>query len=246
MNLTSEIPSSSVEHRRDFHLQPPVVAASAQDLAQVLRTCGPIPSAAAFLGMALDGLPVLLNLRDPSPGPLLITGDADCDKRRLLQVMARSIDLIHPSGEVTFAVLTDHLREWEALGLSGACEGVLPFEHPLTAGYVRSVAQITRSGRSHARYLLLLIDDLETLAACRGLHEDIHWILETGLSQFVWPIAALTTPHSAALSDWVRHFDTVLCGRSPSSGLAPTHAQAPQFAMLSDNDWLPFWVPEPI
>ena len=41
-------------------------------LSEVLAEFGPMPEEAMFLGVASDGLPVLLNLHDPVPGPILI------------------------------------------------------------------------------------------------------------------------------------------------------------------------------
>ncbi len=227
------------------------------DLAQVLRACGPIPRGAAFLGVALDGLPVLLNLRDAAPGPILLVGDPGCGKRRLLQVIARAADFIHPVGEVSHVVLTDHAREWEAYALSSNCEGILPFHHPLTLNYIRSLADMARTSASLGRYLLLIIDGLEALANDRDLAPDMHWLLQAGLSQFIWPIASINTPGRRGLAEWIKPFHTVLCGRSSTAGYSLLDPQTtsrpslpatgePQFALLTGNDWLPFWVPEPL
>lgn len=261
MTMMSETPLGDLDKRTRFRLDPERVAtrsaAPDSDLADVLRSCGPIPSATAFIGVARDGLPVLLNLRDPAPGPLLIVGDHGCGKRRLLQVMARSVDLLQSAGDVRFAVLTDHTDEWEALGLSSNCEGVLPFHHPLTKGYVDSLAQMARSGTSMGRYLLLIIDGLEALSTDRDLATQMHWLLETGPAQSIWPIASVDTLQAPGLADWLNPFRTILCSRASSDqALAPGPAGAlesprleiptSQFALLSGNGWLPFWVPEPL
>ncbi len=221
------------------------------DLFQALRQCGPIPPAAAFLGLALDGLPVLLNLRDPSPGSLLIVGDLGSGKRRLLQVVARAADFLEPAGDVRFAVLTDHLREWEALAQSHNCEGVLPFRHPLTTYYIRSL--MDAASPTPASYLLLLVDGLEGLVADPDLKDDMLSLLRDDPTRSIWPIVAVTTPRTPELASWLQPFRTVLCGRSnerPSmltnSSSLPVLNAGTQFALLSGNDWLPFWVPEPI
>ena len=44
-------------------------------LNEVLADYGPMPYEALFLGVASDDLPVLLNLHDPVPGPILIAAD---------------------------------------------------------------------------------------------------------------------------------------------------------------------------
>ena len=224
------------------------------DLEAVLRQCGPIPRGAALLGVALDGLPVLLNLRDPAPGPLLVVGDRGSGKRRLLQVMARSADLVQPVGEVTYVVLTDRPGEWEALAQSPNCEGVLPFHHPLTARYISSLAAAVRQGSGHQGFLMVIVDGLETLSGDSETRYDMRWFLENGPRHSVWPVVSLTTSRAPALADWIKLFDTVLCGRSSAplpiaDGRQPPFSGAgrrAEFALLSGNRWLPFWVPEPL
>ena len=232
-------------------------ASSVSDLAAVLHECGPIPRTAAFLGVALDGLPILLNLQDPTPGPLLIVGDPASGKRRLLQVVARAADLAHPTGGIRHAVMTDQPRDWEAFGLSASCEGILPFHHPLTRRYVASLAESARAARSPRRHLLLLVDGLEALAADPEIRTDMFWLLENGPFNSIWPIVAVTTPRTSALAEWLKPFRTVLCGRNsgvpsqleagkPAFDGSRTLTSGAQFALLTGDEWLPFWVPEPL
>src|SRR5689334_6989403 len=75
-------------------------------LSNVLTEFSPLPQAALFLGVANDGLPVLLNLLDPVPGPLLIVGDSESGKTRLLQVIARGVEKAQTSPNIKFVVLT--------------------------------------------------------------------------------------------------------------------------------------------
>ena len=77
-------------------LQPEIEAAqqakpvpAAPSLADSLSELGPMPREALLLGLASDGLPVLLNLHDPHPGPLLIAADPGTGKTALLQLIAR-------------------------------------------------------------------------------------------------------------------------------------------------------------
>ena len=78
-------------------LQPEIEAAqqakpmpAAPSLVDSLSELGPMPREALLLGLASDGLPVLLNLHDPHPGPLLITADPGTGKTALLQLIAHA------------------------------------------------------------------------------------------------------------------------------------------------------------
>ncbi len=88
---------------------------AAPPLTQVLAEIGPLPREALFLGMAYDGLPVLLNLHDPIPGPMLITSDAGAGKTAFLQGIARSAMQSHKSTDVQYAVITNHTDEWDGI-----------------------------------------------------------------------------------------------------------------------------------
>lgn len=260
MNLTHEVPPSDLDAHASPSTplprqpRPDLPRLRHPDLETVVRQCGPIPRGAALLGVALDGLPVLLNLRDPAPGPLLVVGDRGSGKRRLLQVMARSADLVQPAGEVTYVVLTDRPAEWEALAHSPNCEGILPFHHPLTSRYISSLAATVRQGSKQPGFLMVIIDGLETLSGDSETRYDMRWFLENGPRHSVWPVVSLTTSRAPALADWIKLFDTVLCGRS-STPLPSVEAKQPpfsgaarraEFALLTGNQWLPFWVPEPL
>src|SRR5687767_15840997 len=65
----------------------------APTLSDVLAGIGPLPREALLMGVASDGLPVLLNLRDPLPGPILVVGDAGVGKTIFLQTMAQSVQI---------------------------------------------------------------------------------------------------------------------------------------------------------
>ena len=74
-------------------------------LSTILADITPLPDEALFLGLAEDGLPVLLNLYDPIPGPILIVGDQACGKTALLQTIARAVELLHSPSDVQYCIV---------------------------------------------------------------------------------------------------------------------------------------------
>jgi len=81
---------------------------AAPSLSTVLAEMGPLPHQSLFLGVASDGLPVLLNLHDPQPGPMLVAGDAGSGKTAFLQTLAHSVEQTHQSNDVQFGVITNY------------------------------------------------------------------------------------------------------------------------------------------
>src|SRR5215213_4254218 len=87
----------------------------APNLGGVLAEIGPLPRGALFLGIASDGLPVLLNLHDPLPGPMLVVGDAGAGKTAFLQFIARSISQTHTEQDIQYGVITDQPDMWSGM-----------------------------------------------------------------------------------------------------------------------------------
>ena len=226
------------------------------NLSQVLTQISPLPREALFLGMAQDGLPVLLNLRDPVPGPVLIAGDSGSGKTRLLQTMAQAIRQNHDPESVRYTVVTDRIKEWERFGQLQNCEGVLSFHQPLTTNYLASLVSWAHSNKHERQFVLLLVDGLETLDGDHELVQAFRWLLLRGPSRRIWPIVTLHAAHAPAVNRWLDSFRTRLCGHiardiqaEALTGLTnfafDELLAGSQFAMREGKDWLPFWLPNP-
>ena len=224
------------------------------NLSRVLKDLGPLPHAALFLGIADDELPVLLNLGDPVPGPVLVAGDSGSGKTRLLHVIAEAITQSHDPDALRFAVIAEQPAEWESLSSSPNCEGILSFCQPLTANYVGSLVNWGHSNKRSGEFVVLLIDGVEGLHADETLHQSIRWLLLRGPARRIWPIATLKATRSAAVGQWLPSFRTRLCGHiasdrdvTPLVGNADTSfdnlTPGSQFAMREGSGWLPFWLP---
>src|SRR6185436_21113704 len=90
----------------------------------VLAEIGVLPREALFLGIAPDGLPLLLNLNDSIPGPLLITGYAGSGKTSYLQMIARTVQQTQRAENVQFAVITNRPDEWDGIPATSHSVGV--------------------------------------------------------------------------------------------------------------------------
>ncbi len=84
-------------------------------LSRTLEEFLPLPPHSLFLGVANDGLPVLLNMADSVPGPMLVAGDQGSGKSALLRVIAASTDIIHRPEDVQYGVITSNPEEWKGM-----------------------------------------------------------------------------------------------------------------------------------
>src|SRR3990172_11266472 len=132
---------------------------AAPSLSRVLAEMGPLPREALFLGVASDGLPVLLNLHDPHPGPLLIAGDAGSGKTVFLQTIAHAVAETHSSDDVQIGVLTGHPDEWENVEATSQCLGIFPIHHESGQHFMSSLASWAHTNKPAHHSLLFLIYD---------------------------------------------------------------------------------------
>jgi hypothetical protein len=238
----------------------PQLEATDQDglpgLKETLKILGPLPRTALFLGLADDHLPVLLNLADPVPGPVLVAGDSGSGKTRLLQLVADAIGQTHDADSVRFAVIAEQPDEWDALSSSPNCEGILCFQQPLTTNYLSSLVNWAHTNKHSDQFVVLLIDGLEGLHADPSMHQSLRWLLLRGPARRIWPIVTVKATRASSVSEWLPSFRTRLCGHiAADRDLTPLTGSADltfdelqagsQFCMREGRNWLPFRLPHP-
>ncbi len=237
-----------------LQIAPTVSAAPLPRLADALRLCAPLPPSALFLGLAEDGLPVLLNLADPQPSPVLIAGDALSGKTRLLQLIARVVDDADDPNRIRYAVISEEPSEWVGFEDSPACEGILPFHHALATGYAVSLAAELAASHVRSKWLLLLIDGLSELVGDGDLRDLVSEVIACGPAAGILPLITLDTSSAHIPTAWLQPFRCRLFGHIQREDIARDLAgstdgifhilQPPaQFAMRTRSGWLPFWLP---
>ncbi|HJS20262.1 MAG TPA: FtsK/SpoIIIE domain-containing protein [Anaerolineales bacterium] len=241
------------EDQFDTPQDPPIQAAPTME--RVLAQSGPFPREALFLGVAADGLPVLLNLRDPLPGAMLVIGDAGAGKSAFLQSIARSLLQTHPESEVQYGVITNDVGEWEDVEKSAHHLGVFDVNQADAGNFVLSLTSWAHSNRNAKQSILLLVDDLEA-AAKMDLEtlQNFRWLLLRGPARQVWPVITLDAERYGQVFVWIENFRTRVFGRienpliaqalggDNSSALDQLEAGR-QFSLRENGSWLRFWLP---
>lgn len=249
--LTFETLGELATEIRSAHADPTLALPK---LGDVLAEFSPLPNEALLLGIANDGWPVLLNLRDPIPGPILIVGDQGCGKTRLLQNVARGIDQQHPSVDVKYVVITEKSDEWNSNHRFENCEGILSSSNIETVNYFSSLSEWAHNNKGDKQIIVLMIDDLEALIRSEQTHQYLRWLLLRGPARHIWPIATLNLTQARNLHSWMNAFRTRLLGQMKDSQeieflTSRTNFEfkdlisGSQFAMREGSDWLPFWIP---
>lgn len=225
-------------------------------LSEVLAEFGPMPAEALFLGVASDGLPVLLNLHDPVPGPLLIVGDAGAGKTALLQTIARAAGKMHQPQELQFGVLTNHPDEWSGLKDNPNNVGTFPIYSKASEDFILSLASWAHGNKTSRQSVLLLLDDLEaTTNLDFDAIQNLRWLLLRGPARRVWPIITLSAQHIMHMEPWLEAFRTRILGnmRDPDhirkmdskNADLTSLAGGSEFTLREGENWVRFWIPSP-
>ena len=223
-------------------------------LEDVLAKLKPLPKDGLFLGVASDGLPVLLNMSDPRPGALLLLGDSQTGKTDFLQGVACAASTSHTPNHLRFAVVTPHRQEWEAREGTPHCLGVWEADDASLKDLLFDLSERVQFSGSQET-LLLLVDDLQSLEDLDSeTQENFQWLLANGASGRVWTIATLNADQASSLPLWVRAFGTRIYGRIGDPALADRLTSMPganlrtllsgaQFCIREKSHWLRFWLP---
>jgi len=234
-------------------LQPQPVPA-VPTLSGVLSEIGSMPREGLFLGIASDGLPVLLNLHDSAPGPIMITGDTDTGKTAFLRMIAYGVQQTHHSANVQFGVITSRPEEWEAVPATDHFVGVFPVYQNSAQDFLLSLASWAHSNKSR-QSVLLFIDDLESVAKLDAdALQNLRWLLLRGPARRVWPIVTVNAERYGQILSWIPIFRTRIFGRIEKADIAfalgGDEASALdrlgagiQFALRENGNWLRFWLP---
>ncbi|MCQ3939229.1 MAG: hypothetical protein DPW18_19605 [Chloroflexi bacterium] len=224
-------------------------------LNSVLADISPLPHEALFLGMADDGLPVLLNLSDPVPGPILIAGGSGSGKTKFLQTIARAADMLHTPEQVQYGVITSRPNEWKSIPASRNNAGIYDVQGENIIELLQSLVVWAHRNKGGDQSVLLLIDDLEAITNLdESSQQNLRWLLLRGSSRRVWLFITLNSSTAHNLTAWLEFFHTRLFGHVKDAEAAYLltgnrshtldHLTAGiQFAMREERHLLSFWLP---
>jgi hypothetical protein len=229
--------------------------APASNRGGTLTGIGPLPREALFLGIAADGLPVLLNMHDPHPGPMLIVGEAGAGKTAFVQSIVRCVSQTHHETEVQYGVITNRPEEWEQIEKAPHQVGIFDVAQPAARDLILSLASWAHSNKNTQQSVLLIVDDLESIAKTDfDALQNLRWLLLRGTARRVWPLITLNAERYGQVLAWIEIFRTRVFGRiqnervaealggDRSSALDQLEAGR-QFALRENGGWLRFKLP---
>ena len=242
-------------------LAPEIAASRSQtrpgrpSLDHVLSGLGALPSGVLFLGMADDGLPVLLNLYDALPGPLLIVADEASGKTTFLKTLSLAVSRIYDAEEIQFSVATSNVEDWDELEHLPHCAGIASIEEEDARDLVTSLYDWAHQNDRSGQVVLFLMDGLDKTSEWdETTKSQLRWLLMRGPAYRIWPILTLNSSLISDAKEWMSLFKTFIYGNISNEPLADMLTSAGnarlsslqegvEFSMREGNHWLRFWIP---
>lgn len=241
----------------------PIQASRSLSLERLLELHPGLPRETAVLGVGEDGLPVLLDLNDPTPGSLLLIGDEREKHLDMLRSVVASTAKRNPPRALQFLVITDDTLAWhgwiEAQGYDRHCLAIVDRKSEEAQFWVMRLADWTEQRRMEGRGdppILVLIDTLDFLPNVPyDVRLNFDWMIKEAPPARIWPIASISTQLALSLgSRMLRAFQGRLLGNAcdaavytrlggvegqPSVNFVPPG----EFAVKVGDDWLRFQAP---
>lgn len=222
-------------------------------LQQILRRIGPLPKQALFLGLAQDGLPVLLNLWNPTTGPVLIAGDSHTGKTGLLQTVSRFAVATHNEREIQYGVITNRPDQWFNDVAYAHCIGIFSTGQSDATNFIRALAAWIELYEDPQQSILLLIDGLDAFPCWKcELTGDLQKILSYGPEKRIWTFATVNLEDMQTPECLLEYFHTRVFGYTrhvnaihhdcPHSQLENL-SRGMEFCWKEKRRWLTFRIP---
>jgi len=230
------------------------IQAQLPNLHEVLAGLPFLSHETALLGVCEDGIPLLLDLRNPSPGALLVIAAQTSTSSEMLDVICQSLQVAN----APFSLQIFRVTDTKTPSLHPLERVINPFERDLETRLLE-LADLSDS-RQHGRWngpsVVLMIDKLEWILQID--HEAIwafEHLLHYGPAQKIWPIVATTTETETHLLRWLRRFRTLIWGADlspaqkkhfgvPENPLSQFLPQTRCFSLRSQGQWIHLWLPE--
>lgn len=192
-----------------------------QSLKQFVKGLGKMPFGSVLIGIAQDGLPVALSVRDSKAPNIIVWNKLVRQGLRILKVIAEYLFLYHKSDHIEFVVFTTHPKDWGELNEYGygtnsktACIGIIPFHSDLATVVMRGLATWTHeSHKAPKAPVIILMDGMENL---EGVDEEFRfnfrYILLKGKDKYIYTVGTSHKKHFHLIHHWLEGFQREIYG----------------------------------
>lgn len=230
-------------------------------LDEVIEQIRPLPPHSILLGVCNDDEPLILDLKNPSPGALLVIGDNRFGNQQFLRSMLLSASMLNDERDLNIHLISPNARAYPHLMRQP--HFIQAFNSHDMASWVL-VEEFVRLGRERQKGMkaypmqIFAIDEIDLLVQDfeDELLRGFQWLLEAGPQLNIWPVATLSSNHiRRELKPLLKLFGTKVYGRitspiisaqltgSPFLDLS-THFPGVECTIRSANDEINVLIPQ--
>lgn len=173
---------------------------------------GPMPDESLILGrVPSDGLPLMLNLHDPTPGNILLISDFENSFLVSIAIASSYVP------RLSIGIVTHRTGYWEPYTDLKGVVGVFPVYDRSSENFILSLASWAYGQKNSKESVLLLFDEMKNIAHMEmGAVQNLRWLLNKGPLRRVWTISTMYS-NSENVSSWKDSFLTHFLGVSETT-----------------------------
>ena len=215
----------------------------------------PMPAYTTVLGICEDGLPLVLDMNDPNPGAILISGRRHTGKSELMKSILYSACSTNNNDQIYFYLISPEPGNQTGLEQLAHCYGVLSSYDKAACELIYDLAALIeqrKSGRHLGAKCILAIDNLYELIK----HQDfdvlnhLKWLFRYGASNGIWVISTIDDERQNLIEhDLLAEQKTQILtgtGRNLLPDQTATYLEGINvitYKTRIGNDWINFWLP---
>ena len=166
------------------------------ELQQYIKSFGPVPNRTSYLGTCYDGLPLFLDLADPTPGSLLLIGSDEISNTRFIKTILASSMMINSIIDLKCSVISPNVGNYYDLTHYDHMEKLLSAFDSAAHKYIVDLAILAeqrRNGRHTGVTHILFIEDLAEIMKYDDFETENHlsWLTSNGPRNAIWVLASI-------------------------------------------------------
>lgn len=214
-----------------------------------------------ILGKCDDGLPLTMELSNPAPGSILITGDQESGKTQLLNTIMQSAILLNYPDRLKIHLITGESNPFNGLLQDSSSPEIHTPGSEETYQLIKSLVELIDERRltpNNSSAMILAIDDLQQMTSSLNKERlaTLFKLVRHGPRNGIWTIATIHTNQFPDVHHrMIEAFKTLLTGKIASVRMASSitgdnHSPAldlvsgSQFCIPVKDNWLKFWICE--
>jgi hypothetical protein len=233
---------------------------SPPNLQGLIEEIGSLPPYSIIIGGCDDHSHLFMDLTDPAPGSILIAGDDQSGRSRLLDSILYSSAVLNSPRRVRYAIIAPDLTGLEYLTTRPHCYQASSTDTHDAIDLIYELAEIAdyrRNNQQTGSVIILAVDNLACLLSTIDdeMVEQLRWLVKVGPEVQIWTIATINSQDLPIIDiDFLNKFGTRLIGSIATTELVDyvcgTDDPKPgkviagaQFNVLFNEDWVRFWIP---